>query len=331
VVFGSNNKRYSTAEVQAFHAYVDAGGSALFHSDANWGTVWGAAPNSDNDFLLRYGAEVYQDNGTAVFARTEPGRFLIPDHPYLSGTDGAGGNHDVNQFDGEGISPFRVFQGSDGYQAVRLVSADGLAVRLNTPDGSPGQLQLAGPADCVAFLVERGQRRVAGVIDRNTFFNQGGVGSSLFRFDNRQLALNLFRWLAAEPARAMARGMGCGLAATPTLQASPPVVGLPLQLAVQGSSPLAPGLLLLAVGPALPTPLPGGCVLQVDPAAALFVIVGPASSGSGAWQLGIPLPDRHALSSAVVTTQVLFVVQGGPLFGLGELSGGQELTLGYPR
>lgn len=101
VVFGSNNKVYAAAEVQAFHAYVDAGGSALFMSDANWGATWETAAASDNQFLDRYGAQVWQDNAEFnSVTRAQPGRYVQPDHPVLSGPDRAGGAFDVNAFDG---------------------------------------------------------------------------------------------------------------------------------------------------------------------------------------------------------------------------------------
>jgi hypothetical protein len=50
----------------------------------------------------------------------------------------------------------------------------------------------ASDASLVTINVGRG--RVAGFFDRNTFFNDGGVGSQLSKNDNRQFALNLFDW-----------------------------------------------------------------------------------------------------------------------------------------
>jgi hypothetical protein len=40
-----------------------------------------------------------------------------------------------------------------------------------------------------------GSGRVAGHFDRNTFFNRGGAGTDITRFDNRIYAKNLFAWL----------------------------------------------------------------------------------------------------------------------------------------
>jgi hypothetical protein len=331
VVMGSNNKTYSPAEVADFHAYIDAGGSALFVSDANWGPVWGAAPISDNQFLARYGVEVYQDNGSVhVLARSEAGRYQVADHPVLAGPDGAGGAADVNAYEGEGVSLFGIGAGSGGYQAASAVAATGLVVRLNTMDGSPGPFRAALPGDSALFFVERGNTRIAGHFDRNSWFNQNGTGSDLTRFHNALLAVNLFRFLASVPATATPVGSGCGTASVPVLAPDLPVLGRSQRYLASGASPNAPGLLLLGLGPAVPTPFPGGCVTQVSPTL-LFVLPGPATTPNGSWLLTLPLPESHHLSSAVVTAQVLVLVSGGPLLGAGELTNGVQLRLGYPR
>ncbi|MCB9870767.1 MAG: hypothetical protein H6837_12995 [Planctomycetes bacterium] len=139
VVFGSNNRVYSAAEVSAFHTYMDAGGSALFMSDANWGPDWDAAPKSDNQFLLRYGLSVYQDSasGVPVISRSTAGRFVQPTHPVVSGPDGAGPADEVNDFDGEGVSYLHVERGSEGWVASVLVTATGFQVRQLSNTGQP--------------------------------------------------------------------------------------------------------------------------------------------------------------------------------------------------
>ena len=70
IVFGSNNADYDQIQVTAIKNYVFAGGSALFISDANFGSVWGDAPGSDQDFLNSFGLVMNQDHGTYTLARS---------------------------------------------------------------------------------------------------------------------------------------------------------------------------------------------------------------------------------------------------------------------
>ena len=102
--------------------------------------------------------------------------------------------------------------------------------------------------------------------DRNSWFNQNGTGSNITRFDNALLALDIFRFLASVPATTTPVGSGCGRTSVPVLAPDLPVLGRSQRYVASGASPNAPGLLLLGVGPAFPTPFPGGCVTQVSPA-----------------------------------------------------------------
>jgi hypothetical protein len=331
VVMGSNNGLFSTPEVDAFDQYIDAGGSALFISDANWGPLWGAAAISDNLFLARYGAQVYQDSGqAALLLRADPGRFLLPDHPVLSGPDGAGGASDVDAYDGEGISLFQVLPSTSAYQAFSIVSATGLLVRLNTPDGSFGPTQPAGPNDSAMIVVETPETRIVGHFDRNTFFNANGAGTDLTHWHNGQLALDLFRYLASVRAQIQSVGSGCGAGGTPTLSANPPALGGVQIFALTGAAPNAPGFLFLGMGAAAPAPLPGGCVAQVPPVG-LTALPAPNTNAAGAWTLPIPIPQYLSLSGLVLTVQAATLVPGGPLLGIGEASNGLQLRLGYPQ
>jgi hypothetical protein len=330
VVLGSNNKVYAPAEIAAFHAYVDAGGSALFASDANWGPTFGAAPASDNQFLERYGMQVWQDNAEInTVARAQAGRFVVPGHPALAGPDGAGGAFDVNVFEGEGVSHFAITAGREGWQATILVHALGFNVRLHTIDGSPGPARPADPIDCAMCLAQRGRARVLGYFDRNSFFNRNGAGTDLHRHDHVQLALDLFRFLAAEPAAAQAAGAPCALAPrVPLLATTPPVLSTVQTLSLANAAPRSPGAVLLALGPAQPAVLPGGCVLQV-PLAGLLALPAPVTDAAGAWQLGFLLPPDHAYAGQPFTVQAATVVAGGPALGT-ELSNGVVCALGYP-
>ncbi|MFQ5507462.1 MAG: hypothetical protein ACE5F1_22085, partial [Planctomycetota bacterium] len=331
IVWGSNNKVLAASEIQAFHAYIDAGGSALFLCDADWGSTFGAAPASDNQLLARYGVTVHQDSGqTPRLARSEHGRYLILEHPLLSGPDGAGGADDVGSYDGAGISLFRIGRGSSGFQAISLVSALGMQKRLNTPTGKPGALLPADKNDAAMFVVEKGNARIVGHFDRNSFFNKNGYGSQLAHLDNASLARNIFRFLASVPASARSAGQGCGLAGKPILMASLPILGRRQALGLTGAAPQAPLLLLVSPGRARPVPVPGGCVLQVD---AQGLVLHPAgvTDARGEWRLSWLLPSRLSFSGFRLTIQGMSMVARAPFLGWGELSNGVELRAGFPR
>lgn len=331
VVFGSNNRAYSAAEVAALHGYMDAGGSALFASDANWGSTWEAAPASDNPFLARYGAQVYQDSGQVpVLKRSEAGRYLIPDHPALSGPGGVGGVDDVNQYNGEGVSLFRITAGANGYQAVPLVAATGLLKRLNNPQGGAGATQQAGTGDAAMILVEKGDARLIGHYDRNTFFNLNGAGTDIQKLDNAKLALGIFRFLASVKATATSAGTGCGVNGPVSLTTSPPILGRTLLFAVKNATASTPGLLVVSLGDPTPRKLPGGCVVQIPPGPPAVVIPFTTDT-AGAWTGKLPLPASHPFSGFRFTAQAVTFTPGGPLPGGGELSGGVVLRLGFPR
>jgi hypothetical protein len=331
VVFGSNNKVYSAAEVQAFHDYVDRGGSALFISDANWGSTWEAAPASDNQFLGRYGAQVYQDSGQLpLMARSEQGRYVIADHPALSGPDGTGNKSDVNRYNGEGISLFRITTGSNGYQAVAMVSASGLQKRLNDPSGKAGALQSAGAGDAAMIFVEKGNARIVGHFDRNTFFNLNGAGTDITNLENAQLALNIFRYLTSVKATAAMMGRGCGKAGALSLAATLPILGRSQSYSLSGASASVAGWFVLSPGMPKTVPVGNGCATHVDLGTAVVGLVFVTDS-AGAWSFQPTLPENHRLSGLRLTSQVVTFVSGGPLAGGGELSNGLDVVMGFPR
>ena len=188
LVFGSNNAVYDAAAVDAFDQYIQDGGAALFISDANFGGDWADAPNSDQQFLDLLGITVNQDQGTYVVGNS-PGEILIPSHPLFTG---------VTSFDGEGVSPFSVSQAVPGVDVQLLAGAEG-NTRLNEPPfgaNNRGPSVPTGPGDASVIAATYGGGRVVGHYDRNTFFNLGGAGTNITRFDNQQYAINLFTWLA---------------------------------------------------------------------------------------------------------------------------------------
>ena len=189
IVLGSNNADYvpggDTRHVDAIEEWVRAGGGLLVISDANFGRNWGDAPDSDQDFLDRFGWIMNQDQGTYALHRSR-NDFLVDDHPILTGID---------SFDGEGVSPIMVpLEEVPGVKTTILVRARG-QTRINDRY-SRGPSRQTTDRDGALVVAEVGNGRVAGHFDRNTFFNLNGAGTNLNRLDNKVYSLNLFSWLA---------------------------------------------------------------------------------------------------------------------------------------
>ncbi|MEM6334772.1 MAG: PEP-CTERM sorting domain-containing protein [Planctomycetota bacterium] len=190
VVFGSNNAVYGTAAADAVEAYVRGGGGVMFISDANFGDNWRDASDSDQPFLDRFGLTANQDRGTYTRDR-EDGEFLIPDHPVLAG---------VNTFDGEGVTPITVEPNLPAGVTIDILANAQGQVRRNVPPFSGGNEQgdstPATAADAALLAGRADLGRIIGHFDRNTFFNMNGAGTNINRFENAQLAVNIFTYLA---------------------------------------------------------------------------------------------------------------------------------------
>ena len=190
IVFGSNNASYPKASVDAIETYIKSGGGALFISDANFGSSWRDAPDSDQPFLSRFGLVVQQDNGKYPLTRAG-GDFAAASHPILFG---------VNSFDGEGVSPIVV--PATPPAGVKILRVVGARDKTRNNDGTSASNKYAGTLrpvtsrDGSLVLANAGRGRLAGFFDRNTFFNLNGAGTNITRLNNRQLALNLFGWAA---------------------------------------------------------------------------------------------------------------------------------------
>lgn len=128
-------------------------------------------------------------------------------------------------------------------------------------------------------------------------------------------------------ARAQPVGVGCG-AVPPSLTATAPVLGGSSVLSMVGAPPNQPVVFALAVGPAIWAPF-GPCVLQVDNNALILLELIGASDAAGNWGLSVAVPYIPTLAGAMVTAQALPLLTNGPFLGLGELSNGVELRLGY--
>jgi hypothetical protein len=283
LVFGSNNASYLAGAVAWVVPYVCSGGSALFISDANWGSDWGDAPSSDQAFLDAFDLVMNQDAGTYVVSRSA-GDFVIGGvdqgtHPILAGPDGVLGTaDDVDNFDGEGVSPATVTHFFPGVEPVVLAKAK-QTIHLNDSTGS-GSFQPPGVADGALVALEYGAGRVACLFDRNTFFNLNGAGTSLHNWDNAQLARNLFAWLAGAPGPTYGTGCAGSGGIAPVLSLAG--CAQPGKMVVIG---LTQGLgggaafLLLGSGAAAIT-LPSGCTLLANPL--LPALIGPVPlSGTG--------------------------------------------------
>lgn len=189
IVLGSNNASYNNTQVDAIDNWVKNGGGLLTISDANFGSSWCDAPNSDQDFLDRYGILVHQDFGTYSLRRSS-NDFIISDHPILN---------NVDRFDGEGVSPFITANTiPSGVTVERIVRARNEIRRNNTNNqGScQGSTRNANNNDAVLMTATSGNGRVVAHFDRNTFFNQNGAGTNINRFDNKRYMLNVFKWLS---------------------------------------------------------------------------------------------------------------------------------------
>jgi hypothetical protein len=284
LVFGSNNASYLAGAVAWVVPYVCSGGSALFISDANWGSDWGDAPSSDQAFLDAFDIVMNQDAGTYVLSRAA-GDFVIGGvdrggHPILAGPDGVVGTaDDVNDFDGEGVSPATVTHLFPDIEPVVLAKAK-QTIHLNDSPGS-GSFKAPEVDDGALVALEYGAGRVACSFDRNTFFNLNGAGTSLHNWDNAQLARNLFAWLAGAPGPTYGSGCAGSGGIAPVLSMAG--CAQPGKLVVVG---LTQGLggaaayLVFGTGSAAIT-LPSGCTQLAHPL--LPTVIGPVLlSGSGA-------------------------------------------------
>ena len=60
--------------------------------------------------------------------------------------------------------------------------------------GPGNNTRQATTSDASLLALEAGSGRIIGHFDRNTFFNLNGAGTNINRFDNEQLALNIFEF-----------------------------------------------------------------------------------------------------------------------------------------
>lgn len=122
-------------------------------------------------------------------------------------------------------------------------------------------------------------------------------------------------------------GTGCGVATTPTLVCTAPIIGANQTYTLAAASANAPVTLLLAAGPANPVTF-GACTVQPDLAGLVAVAIG-TSTASGTLAVPIAIPANPALVGGVLTAQEFVAVVGGPLLGVGELTNGVQMSVGF--
>lgn len=316
IVFASNNAMYDALAADRVLQYVCAGGSALFISDANWGSSWSDAPNSDQTFLRGFDLRMNQDGGTYALSRSA-GDFVVGGvdrgmHPVLAGPDGiVGTGDDVNGFDGEGVSPATVTHFFPGVEPIVLAGAKGL-VHRNDSLGN-GSFSPATIDDAALVVAEYGAGRVACHFDRNTFFNLNGAGTSLHVLDNAQLARNLFAWLAGEPGPVFGKGCPGTGGFTPSLTLiGCAKSGASIALALYGGCGGSPTFFLVGTQPAS-LGLGGSCALLTAP---LFPQpIGPFAlpgAGPGTGTLSLPATIPQAVLPTTVYAQAFVVDAASP-------------------
>jgi hypothetical protein len=191
IVFASNNARYEEAQINAIDTYVRSGGSALFISDANFGSHWRDAADSDQAFLGRYQITVNQDNAApTITLGPASGHFADATHPILRG---------VSTISGEGVSYFTLPGANPpGINIARVIGAIGQVRNNDGRDGAnnfQGSLRAATDSDAALAVATVDRGKIGCFFDRNTFFNANGLGTDIAKDDNRELAINLFEWL----------------------------------------------------------------------------------------------------------------------------------------
>ena len=190
IVFGSNNARYEAAQVAAIDNYIRGGGSALFISDANFGSNWRDAADSDQAFVGGYGLIVNQDAAAPTNTRGGGDGFVELEHPILDKV-GVITSEGVSALTLPGVAPA-------GVTLTRVIAASGQIRNNNGVDAAKqfeGTLRPVTEKDAalVVGTVDRG--RIAGYWDRNTFFNENGLGADITEYGNRIFAVNLLQWL----------------------------------------------------------------------------------------------------------------------------------------
>jgi hypothetical protein len=187
IVFGSNNARYTPADVKVVTDFVTKGGGVLFMADRNWGPVTGRASTSDDFFLPQWGITMQQDN--ALVEEHTSAEYLDPGHPILQG---------VSAFGSFGVSACTVSQppATSGLTApASILVPYTTTVHVNDVLDGEGTQRPPGPTDGAIAVAQPGKGRVVCFYDRDPFFN---VAINDPKHQHMKLGLNLIDWAAGK-------------------------------------------------------------------------------------------------------------------------------------
>lgn len=175
VIFGSNNRTFTSAEQAAMRAFVGQGGGILVFCDGQFGFEEGRA--SDNNVLQSFNMLMHHDNQAGLFNVSQ----YTQSHFITNGLT----------FRGYDVSMIR----ASAYPATQIAGCQGGNCVLNPVDGT------IQSNDSALVIINYGSGRVAATFDCNTFVNGPGTGTCISEVDNRQYAKNLITWLIGHEPR----------------------------------------------------------------------------------------------------------------------------------
>lgn len=181
IVLGSNQRTFSSTELQTLHNFVRTGNGVVVYADAQFGpNNW----SSDNGFLAPFGMGVAPDNfgGNVAFN-------TFATHPVTRGL--------TTGITAEGISLIQTGTPTLAYAQPPTA----LALCAQNPGCVPLPAVPPLPATNPVFTAiavggSNAGGRIAVTCDRNTFLNPPGIGTNIEAADNLLYAINLFYWAA---------------------------------------------------------------------------------------------------------------------------------------
>jgi hypothetical protein len=119
-------------------------------------------------------------------------------------------------------------------------------------------------------------------------------------------------------------GGACGVG-TPTLTATPPLLGTTQNYSITGAAANA-GVLLMLAPITTSVGIGNGCTLHVGGNPLLL----PAgnTNANGQWNFGLKIPNAKDLLGAAATVQSAVLTAAGPALGIAELTNGLEVVGG---
>ncbi|MCB9870766.1 MAG: hypothetical protein H6837_12990 [Planctomycetes bacterium] len=192
-------------------------------------------------------------------------------------------------------------------------------------------LVAAGARDGAMVMAQKDDGLILGHFDRNTFFNTNvpAPASPAVTTGNWRATCS-GPWLSVQ-GRWQSIGPPCGGAGrTPALILGDPNLGRAMFWSLRGAAANQATGLLLSLGSAKPSTIPGPCVVQVDLANAMHEPLG-VTDATGSFVTSFALPNSHVLSGTKLTVQMVIASPVGPGLGVLELSDAAEVRLGFAR